>query len=337
MPPPEGLDTKKLDAQSSIANYLNNISKGRYKAEKRRYEKEEPLYKSKSWDEFVRLAISSQYLEGRSDNAKVEVRDGDHVLLRTEKRKKNILDVLGLDKREDPRLVSAIEYLDQTAREYAKERSKAHKSESRRSNHQRVEENAPSGRSKRGETVVVESHHMHRRHEAGEQEAEPRRGPQLRITAPPPRRSQMPLDYDGGNQRTPLHGRRSGRAPPQEHVYPAPPPIVITEPSQPSEPRHQDYQAPPQRRDYHQPSEPRRQDHQSPPQRRNNQPSPQRPASTRSHLSSADAPSMSGGLRLPVPSPPPRSEFDSHRAARRPERRESASRSGHGYSNRPSD
>ena len=313
MPPPTDLSTTKLDAQSRIANFLNNISDNEYRDEKRRYEKKEPLYPSKSWEEFIRLAISRQYLEERSGNPKAEVRNGEKLLLRTEKREKNFL---GFDKPEDKRLTSAIENLDQRAREYAKERSKAYKSESRHSHHERVEDNDPR-RSKRGKTVLVESHHVRRRHKAGEQDAEPRREAPLSIAAPPPRRSRMPSNNDHGNDRIPLHDRTTDSAPINEHVYPAAPPIVITTPSQSSEPRRQDYQPASQRHDYQAP--------------------PQGPAQTRSHLSSADALYMSGEIPPPAPFPPSRSEHDSHRTDRLPESRESTSRSGHGYLNRPSD
>ena len=303
MPPPEDLPTRRVNARSSIANYVNNISKREYREEEKLYKiREASLAESKPWPEFLRLAISRQYLEGRSENAKVEVRDGsniDKVLLSTRKREKNIL---GLDKREDPRLTQAIANLDQTAREYAKEGSKAHKSASRHSRHERVEEKAPRGRSKRGKTILVETRHVRRRHEADDQDAEPRRGPQHRIAAPPPRRSQMHPDYEEEYDR-----RRDGPGPSQGHVYPANPPIRITVPSQPSEPRRQDYQQP-----------------------------PHRPAEIRSHLSPADAPSISGGRGPPAPLTTSRSEAESHRADRLPERREFASRSGYGYSTRPS-
>ena len=311
MPPPKDLSTTKLDAQSRIANFLNNISDKEYRDEKRRYEEKEPLYPSKSWEEFIRLAISRQYLEERSGNPKAEVRNREKLLLRTEKRK----NFLGFDKPEDKGLTSAIAALDQRAREYAKKR-KAHKSESRHSHHERVEDNDPR-RSKRGKTVLVESHHVRRRHKAGEQDAEPSREAPLSIAAPPPRHSQMPSNNDHGNDRNPLHDRRNGQAPIHEYVYPAAPPIVITMPNRSSEPRHQDYQSSPQHHDY-----------QAPPRRR---------AQTRSHLSSADALYMSGGIPPPAPFPPSRSEHDSHRSDRLPERRETASQSGHGYSNLPSD
>ncbi len=302
MPPPEDLSTKEVNAQSSLANYVNNISKSRYRDEEKRYKNQEPsLAKSKPWPEFLRLAISRQCLEGRSRNAKVEVYDEDEgLLLSTGKREKTLF---GFDKAEDPRLARAISDLDKRARTYNEHHLSNTKSSRRHSHHERVEENAPHGHSKRGEKLLVESHHLRRRHDAGEQDGEPRR-----ITAPPPRRSQMPLNYDYGSDRAPLHGRRNDPAPPQEYVYPAGPPIVITMPSQYSEPRRQDYQPP-----------------------------PQRPAQTRSHLSSADAPSMSGGRRPPAPMAPSLSELDPHRADRLPERRESASQSGHGYSNRPPD
>ena len=324
MPPPEDLPTTKINARSSIANYLNNIDEGRYKQEKRLYEEKEPLYQSKSWEEFVRLAISRQYLEKKKAKKEVEVRDGrnmKNVLLQTGKREKNFL---RLDRPDDPRLTRAIANLDRTAREYA-EGSKGHKSGSRHAHHERVEDNAPRGRSKRGE--IVESHHVHSRRGARDHDAQPRRGAQRSITAPPPRRSQMPLSYDGGNDRNPLHGRRNDQAPPQEYVYPVNPPIVITPPDQS---RRQDFQPSPQREGY--PPQSHRRDYQS---------STQRPSPTRSHLSSAGVSYMSSGPPPPAPSPPLRSEFDSHRADRLPERRESvgisASRSGYGYSNRPSD
>ena len=314
MPPPGDLSTKAVDAQSSIANYINNIDEIKYRDEEKLYIKREPsLAKAKPWPEFLRLAISRQCLEGRSRNAKVEVYDvEDELLLSTGKRRKNFM---GFDKAEDPRLARAIADLDERARAYAEDRHRNTKSSRRPSHHERVEENAPRGRSNRGESIKVESHHVRRHHDSGDQDAEPRRRAQLHITAPP-RRSQMSLNYEDGKGRTSLHGRSNGQAPPQEYVLPARPPIVITLPSQPSEPRRQGYQPSPQHEDY--------------------QPLPQRPAQPRSHLSSAHA-SMSGGLRPPAPSPPSRSEFDSHRADRPPTRRESASRSGHGYSNSPSD
>ncbi len=329
MPPPRNFSAK-LDAQSSIASYVNNLSNSQYNEERERYEEQEPIAKSKSWDEFLRLAISRQYLERRSGNAKVEVRDGSKLLLRIGNRENNFM---GFGKREDPRLDVAIANLDRRARKYAKEqsngaessrrgydeveveepkgkeRSKAHKSEGRRSHHAREEEEAPRGRSKRGETIVVDSHHLRRRHEVEEQDAEPRR--QLSITAPPPRRPHMSPNYEEENDHTPLHGRRNHPAPPQEYVYPAGPPIVITMPNQSSEPRLQDYHPP-----------------------------PQRPVRTRSHLSSINAPSMSGGLQPPAPSHN-EPAYPSRRGDRLPERRESvgelASRTERGYSNRPSD
>lgn len=313
MPPPTDLSTTKLDAQSSIANFLNNISDNEYRDEKRRYEKKEALYPSKSWEEFIRLAISRQYLEERSGNPKAEVRNGEKLLLRTERREKNFM---GFDKPEDKRLTSAIADLDQRAREYAKKRSKAHKSESRHSHHERVEENDPR-RSKRGKTVLVESHHVRRRHKAGEQDAEARRGAPLSIAAPPPRNSQMSFNSNHGNDRTPLDSGRSVPASTHEYVYPAAPPIVVTMPNRSSEPRLQDYQPASQRHDYQAP--------------------PQRPAQTRSHLSSADALYMSGGIPPPAPFPPSRSERDSHLTDRPHEHRESASRSAHEYLSRPSD
>ena len=237
MPPPEDFSTTKLDTKSSIANYLNNISDDEYEDAKKRYKKKEPLSKSKSWEEFVRLAISRQYLEGRSGDPKAEVRAGQKVLLRTGKREK----FLGLfDRPDDPRLTEAIANLDKIARKYAKEGSKAHKSESRHSHRETVEENAPSGHSKRGKTVLVESHHVHRRHKAGEQDEEPRRGAPLSIAAPP---SQMHSNSAHGND------RRNGTATDYEYVYPPAPPIMVTTASRPSESRSQDHQQSPQRRE----------------------------------------------------------------------------------------
>ena len=263
MPPPKDFSTK-LDAQSSIANYVNNLSNSEYNEERERYEEQEPMAKSKSWEEFLRLAISRQYLEGRSGNAKVEVRDGSKLLLRTGKRKN---DFFGFGKREELELDVAIAKLERRAWKYTKEQPDGAAS-SRRGNHK-----------------------------AEEQDAEPRR--QLSIAAPP-RRQQAHPNYEEVNDRTSLHDRRTRPALPQEYVYPAGPPIVITMPSQSSDPQRQNYQPP-----------------------------AQRPVRTRSHLSSVDAPPMSGGLRPPVPSD------------RLPERHTSvgelASRIEHRYSDRPSD
>ena len=306
MPPPEDFSTTELDAKSSIANYLNNIGNDEYEDEKKRYKSEEPLAESKSFEDFVRLAISRQCLEGRSGNPKAEVREGKKVLLRTRKRDK----YLGLWPRpDDPRLTEAIANLDKIAREYAKKGSKAHKSESRHSHRERVEGNTPSGHSKHGKTVSVESHHVHRRHKAGDQDEEPRRGALLSITAPPS--TQMHSHSAHGND------RRNGIATDYEYVYPRAPPIMVTTASLPSESRNQDHQQSPQRRDSLAP--------------------PQRHTETRSHISSAGTPYMSGGRPPPAPTPSLHSDRDSNRTDRTSERRESASRSGLGYANGSSD
>ena len=306
MPPPEDFSTTELDAKSSIANYLNNMSDPEYEKEKKRYKKKEPLSESKSWEDFVRLAISRQYLEGRSGNPKAEVRDGKKVLLRTGKRDS----FLGLfDRPDDPRLTRAILKLDQRARKYGKEGSKAHKSENRHSHRETVEENAPSGHSKHGKTISVETHHVHRRHKAGDQDEEHRRGALLSITAPPS--TQMHSNSAHGND------RRNGTVTDSEYVYPPAPPIMVTTASRPSESRNQDHQQSPQRRD---PLAP-----------------PQRHTETKSHISSAGTPYMSGGRPHPAPTPSLHSDRDSNRTDRTSERRESASRSGLGYSNRSSD
>ena len=282
------------------------MSDPQYEKEKKRYKEKEPLSESKSWEDFVRLAISRQYLEGRSGNPKAEVRNGKKVLLRTGKRNS----FLGLfDRSDDPRLTRAISKLDQRAREYAKEGSKAHESESQHSHRKTLEENAPSGHSKHGKTVSVESHHVYRRHKAGEQDEEPRRGALLSITAPPS--TQMHSNSAHEND------RRNGTATDYEYVYPPAPPIMVTTANLPSESRSQDHQQSPQRRDSLAP--------------------PQRHTETESHLSSAGTPYMSGGRPPPAPTPPLRSDRDSNRTDKTSERRESASRSGLGYSTRSSD
>ena len=244
---------------SIIVDYVNSFTDSKWEREKKRYEEEEPLAKSKSWDEFLRLAISSEHLEGRSANAKAVIREGSQVLSKTRLKPNSFM---GFGERQDPNLDLAIANLERRARSYAEKqphgakssrhehedardrgRSQGHKSGHRRSHHHMGEEDVPHRRGKRGETIMVESHHLNR-HQADEEDAEPRRGGQLSLTAQPTRRPHMPSIYEEEIHRTPVQGSSYGPVPPQEYVIPPRPPIVITLPNRSSESRPQ-YHPPP--------------------------------------------------------------------------------------------
>ena len=258
MPPSKDV-TAKVDAQSTIAKYVHSISISEWEKEKERYEEEEPLAKSKSWDEFLRLAISSQCLEGRSANAKAEIREGSQVLSKTRLKPNGLM---GFAKRKDPEMDLAIANLERRARRYADKHphgakssrhghddardrgcSQGHTPGHRRSHHDRVEEDVLHGRGKPCRTIVMESHHLCC-HQTNEEDAEPRHGRQLSLAAQPTRRPHMPSIYEEEVHRTPRQGSSYGPALPQEYVIPPPPPIVITLPSPSSESRPQGYPPP---------------------------------------------------------------------------------------------
>ena len=258
MPPSKDV-TAKVDAQSTIAKYVHSISISEWEKEKERYEEEEPLAKSKSWDEFLRLAISSQCLEGRSANAKAEIREGSQVLSKTRLKPNGLM---GFAKRKEPEMDLAIANLERRARRYADKHphgakisrhghddardrgcSQGHTPGHRRSHHDRVEEDVLHGRGKPCRTIVMESHHL-RCHQTNEEDAEPRHGRQLSLAAQPTRRPHMPSINEEEVHRTPRQGSSYGPALPQEYVIPPPPPIVITLPSPSSESRPQGYPPP---------------------------------------------------------------------------------------------
>ena len=80
---------------------------------------------------------------------------------------------------EDPRLTRAIADLDERARNYIADHLGSSEGNHRRLHHERVEENAPSERSKRGKTVLLESHRLHRRHKSGQYEHDSHRAGRL--------------------------------------------------------------------------------------------------------------------------------------------------------------
>ena len=147
--PPSRESTAKIEAQSPIAKYVHRFTESKLEKEKRRYEKEEPLAKSMSWDEFLRLAISSQCLEGRSADATAVMRDeGGHVLSKIRLKPNSYM---GFGKRQDPDLDQAIENLDRRARRHFEESRSGH----RHSHHHRGEEDVSHRRGEFGETIVV--------------------------------------------------------------------------------------------------------------------------------------------------------------------------------------
>ena len=222
--------TAEVDAQSSIAKYVHKFTESKWEKERKRYEEEEPLAKSKSWEEFLELAISSQCLEGRSANAKAEIRQGSQLLSKTRLKPNSFM---GLGKRQDPDLDLAIANLERRAQRHAeKSKSELH----RHTHHHRGEEDVPHGRGKCREIIVMQSHHL-RCHQADEEDAEPRRRSQPSLTAQPTRRPHMPSIYEEEVHRTPLQRSSYGPAPPQEYVIPPRPPILITLPNPSSESR----------------------------------------------------------------------------------------------------
>ena len=146
--PPSRDFTAKIDAQSPIAKYVNKFTESKWEKEKRRYEEEEPLAKSKSWEEFLELAISSQCLEGRSADATAVIREGNQVLSKTRLKPNSYM---GFGKRQDPNLDQAIENLDRRARRHFEESRSGH----RHSHHHRGEEDVSHRRGEFGETIVV--------------------------------------------------------------------------------------------------------------------------------------------------------------------------------------
>ena len=149
---------------STILDYVNSFSDSKWEREKKRYEEEEPLAKSKSWDKFIRLAISIEQLEGRSANAKAVIREGNQVLSKTRLKPNSFM---GFGEREDPNLDLALANLERRARSYAEEHphgakssrhghndardrghSQGHNLGHRSSHHHRGEEDVPHGRGK---------------------------------------------------------------------------------------------------------------------------------------------------------------------------------------------
>lgn len=203
---------------SLIRHYVNSLSESdEWDRQKERYEDEEPLAGSKSWKEFLRLAISREELEGRSADAKAVIREGSKVVSKTQLKPNGLM---GFGKRTDPYLDLALANLERRARRWAEKRhghddagdrrhSQGHEPRRRRSHHDRVEEDAPRRRGKRGRIIVMKSHHL-RCHQADEEDAEPR----------------MPAIHEEEVRPNPLQGRGYGPAPPQEYVYRPRPPIL---------------------------------------------------------------------------------------------------------------
>ena len=187
----------------------------KWEKERKRYEEEEPLAKSKSWEEFLELAVSYQCLEGRGANAKLEIRQGDQLLSKTRLKPNSYM---GFGKRQNPDLDLAIANLERRAQRHA-EKSKAELH--RHTRRHRGEDDVPRGSGKCREITVMQSHHL-RCHQADEEDAEPRRGSQPSLTAEPTRRPHMPSIYEEEVHRTPLKRISYGPAPPQEYVYPPP-------------------------------------------------------------------------------------------------------------------
>ena len=245
---------------SIILDYVDSFTDSKWEKEKQRYEEEEPLAKSKSWDEFLRLAISSEHLEGRGPNAKAVIREGSQVLSKTRLKPNSFM---GFGDRQDPNLDLAIANLERRARSHAEKHhhgakssryghgdardrghSHEHRSGHRRSHHHRGEEEVPHGRGKRREIFVMQSHHLCC-HQTDDEGAEPHRGSQLSQIAQPTRRPHMPSIYEEEVHRTPRQGSRYGPAPPQEYVIPPRPAIVITRPNPSSASRPRDHPPPP--------------------------------------------------------------------------------------------
>ena len=139
----------KIEDQSPIAKYVHRFTEGKMEKEKRRYEEEEPLARSKTWDEFLWLAISSQVLAGRSADAKAVIRNEENEILAKTMLKPNSL--MGFGKRQNPDLDRAIENLDWRARRHFEKSRSGH----RHSHHHGGEEDVSHGHGRFVETIVV--------------------------------------------------------------------------------------------------------------------------------------------------------------------------------------
>lgn len=228
-----------IEAQSSIARYVHRCTNSQLEREKKRYEEEEPLAKSKSWDEFLRLAISYQCLEGKGPNAEVEIRSGDQLLSRTRLKPNSYM---GFGKRQNPDLDRAIANLEQKAqRLFEKSNEERRRQHSRR--HMRGED-VPRGSGKCREMIVMQSRYL-RCQQADDEDAEPRRESQPSLMAQPIRPKYLPFIYEEEFHRTGPPQRSSyGPGPPQEYVIPPRPSILIQLPNPSSESRPRDHPPP---------------------------------------------------------------------------------------------
>ena len=144
MPPSKDSKAKVVD-KSLIRHYVNSLSKSEWDKQKERYEEEEPLADSKSWKEFLRLAISREELEGRSADAKAIIREGNQVVSKTQLKPNSLM---GFGKRTNPELDLALANLERRAQRWSERRhghgdardrghSHGHEPERRRSHHDR--------------------------------------------------------------------------------------------------------------------------------------------------------------------------------------------------------
>ena len=115
--PPKHESTRSVDRKSRIANYLNHFNEDEQDAEKALYEDEEPFAKYKCWEEFARLAISTQILEkgGTGDTVRIINSKGD-LLLSAEKERKKLPD----SEHKDDAFHRAMRHIDYRAREHGR-------------------------------------------------------------------------------------------------------------------------------------------------------------------------------------------------------------------------
>ena len=299
MPEKEERSTRSVNRKSRIANYLNHLNQAEQDVEKATYEAEEPFAKYKDWEDFVRIAISTQILEKgkKGDRVRITDRQGKEIFS-AENDKGHIFG----SKHKDNDFHRAMRRVDERAREHGAAHGKRHHGTEARRHRREPEANADEAHREKDENEN-EPGVRRRRHQNGGTTDDNAREQTVRtrhqreeegfVYGPPPSRSPLrrgvrdlspnrPPDLEAGvphsqatnsvNIRTdtrpaayganlrpsdnPIrpHSRAHSRAssrdaeqPPQnfpqhensqnsahEIILPAPPPLIIEVPAQPS-------------------------------------------------------------------------------------------------------
>ena len=143
MPEKEERSPRSVNRKSRIANYLNNLDQAEQDVEKATYEADEPFAKHKDWEEFVRIAISTQILEKGKKGDRVRITDSQgKEIFSAENDKGHIFG----SKHKDDDFHRAMRNMDERAREHGAAHGKRHHGTEARRRHREPEANADEDR-----------------------------------------------------------------------------------------------------------------------------------------------------------------------------------------------